>query len=151
MATPFPLRLLHDLDPLYVLSEDSDDVSTESDTTNSSMSATGRISMMQSPPSRPFTPHPQTVPHPQYEYRSIGERSIYPQLEPLFSLPGYLGHPDILAGVTLELDDRRNGTFVKQGKPFRAIVFGEMASHQQGTRLSAYGDMGPDNALVSSC
>lgn len=85
----------------------------------------------------------------RYDLRSSTSDSIYNQMESLiFSKPLFLGHEQALKDVTLTLDRKNNGTFLKDGVIYKTMVFGEVAPRAHGTRTTARGDKRPPNDPV---
>lgn len=78
---------------------------------------------------------------PRYLLRSNHPEGIYHRMQvQCFDRTSFIGQPHVLDNIELKPIGGGNGVFMKNGRVFRATVFGEMAGVGDGTRLSASGD-----------
>lgn len=103
-----------------------------------------------SPPPPPPSPVQSMAPH-LYSTRSYKPDGIYQRLpDRLFSKAAFAGHVDAFKGVEPNFEDTGRISLSKNGAPLRIILFGEMATVADGTRMTARGDRYPYDAPVSS-
>lgn len=75
-----------------------------------------------------------------YGYRFQGDDPLYLVLEDrICGHAGFLHSQESLEGVAVQFDDSRNGDFVKNGREYNMLVFGEAGNRQEGQRIDAVG------------
>ncbi|KAG8900991.1 hypothetical protein FRB99_005641 [Tulasnella sp. 403] len=85
-----------------------------------------------------------------YELRTLHFDSVYDRLVTgLFRDPTFAGHTDCFKGVWAQKNRNGRIKFVKRTNvPLKVLVFGEIASHADGTRIGARGDKYPEEDYV---
>lgn len=75
-----------------------------------------------------------------YGYRFQGDDPLYLGLEDrIYGHSGFLHAQESLEGVAVQFDDNRNGDFVKNGREYNMLVFGEAGNRREGQRADAVG------------
>lgn len=86
-----------------------------------------------------------------YRRRYEEPDAVYYQLEDhICGHAGFLHSQESLEGVAVKFDAERNATFVKHGREFNVLIFGETGSYRQGQRLDALGTF-CDAGKISVC